>query len=248
MRIFLFYLLVIIFLSLSLGVKAAPLATAQAYLDWSHLTIQTFDVTGNGAPSISWTSYYQWAEASADEDYQWNKRNSWDSLSVSASMAGAWAYATLNGTSMRAYSDPIEFGTEAWASASAERYGTFTVSGEGLVAIGVPYEIEVSLSSFAASASTDIWIELSNSEEWDSGRFSYSEVILEKEGDVDGLGTWTDSGWVWVTLYFEDGETGYFTASLDTSASSPVPLPGTFVLLGSALLGFSLGKKSFSKK
>ncbi len=248
MRRFFSYVLVIFFLALASGVKAAPLATARAYLDWSQLTIRTFDVTGHGAPSITWDSesYYQWAEASAYEDYQYDESNSWDYLSVSASMGGASADATLDGTSMAAYSDPIRAG--AWAS--AERYGTFTVSGEGLVAIGIPYEIEVSLSSFAASASTYIWIKLSNSEDEESGsgRFSDSEVILDKEGDVDGLGTWTDSGWVWVTLYFEDGETGYFTASLDTDASSPVPLPGTFVFLGSALLGLSLGKRKFFKK
>lgn len=239
MRTLLFYLLILVFLSLSLGVKAAPLATARAYLDWSQLTIRTFDVTGNGALSITWDSesYYQWAQAWAYEDYQYDGSNSWGSLSVSASMGGASARVTLlDNASMEVYSDPVEFTT--WASARAERYGTFTVSGEGFVVIGIPYEIEVSLNSPSAYAYAGVYLNLSDQPE--GQRWSSAGAELWEEG--------SDDGWIWVSFYFHNGDTGYFSASLDTYTSSPVPLPGTFVLLGSALLGLSLGRKKFFKK
>ncbi len=240
------WLVVIGFWILVSGVEAAPLAVGQVYLDWSRLTVQTFNFSGGSAPSITWVKQEEQAEAWADEDYQENSLPSWGALNVSASMGGASAYASLNSTAMEVYSDPEVVGYSVWSGAHAERFGSFTVNGTGLVSIGVPYTLRVSLSSPSASAGASVSLSLTDvppGDEFGSGRWSSTGADFWKSGDTDGVGIWTDSGWLWVSLYFQDGETGYFTATLDTSASSPVPLPGTLLLLGSGLLGLSLRRR-----
>ncbi len=243
------WLLVIGFWFLISGVRAAPLAVGQAYLDWSQLTIRTLSLSGGSAPSITWNKQEEQAEAWADEDYHEGSLSSWGALNVSASMGGASAYASLNSTAMEVYSDPEVVGYSVWSGAHAERFGSFTVNGTGLVAIGVPYTLRVSLGSSSASADASVSLRLTDvppgDESLGSEHWSSTGATFWKSGDTDGVGIWTDSGWLWVSLYFEDGETGYFTATLDTSASSPVPLPGTLLLLGSGLLGLSLRRRKW---
>ncbi len=244
MRKFIVWLTTVIFLGFASAVKSAPLAVGQAWFDWSGLNISTVDI-GYGQPTITWLDSWEgYVEASANEEFQSNTSDLTTSLSVSATQGGASALAIINPSTNSMSVDAETGGVgENYANAYALRHVEFTVSGTGLVVFSVPYHIEVSLyGGEYAEAGSHAELYLSNyypESYLNNIRESYSYADLYKNLSNDGLGSWSDDGILAVALFFNDGETGYFEASLNSDAysSSPVPLPSTLLLFGGGFLG-----------
>ena len=194
---------------------ALPVSEAHARIDWD-----TFSVKWDGA-KVDWLNPTEFSS----ESY--------------ATGSIAWSGLSSNNFGVEAYASPdLIINNQAWASASAWQYGTFTADSDGTLVVSVEYYLHQNLNTDTgtAQASSEAWL-------WLAGTDIYSEDLFAISNDITG--DYGKFGTLTVSLFFQQGNTGELSVGVwnETSATNPVPEPATIILLGCGLVSIAgLGK------
>lgn len=260
-------LIILVFWGFISAVKADPLAVARAWIDWSGLEIYTDE-----GVSVSWGGTVYFSTYAYDHDYregEWDlgqywydevsfemQEREWDGsyyftyyyewygdLGVSISMGRASAEAGIDYDDYyhRTYTHvKTEDGSFNEARAQLTYYGSLEVSGSGYVTFRVPYHIEGGIyGGKSASVESSAWLF------YDYYNYDYYEI--EKNIDDDGIGFWNTEGFLELSIYLDEDNSGYLEAGVYSyaSSSSPVPLPSALWFFGSGLFGVAGFRKFF---
>lgn len=195
---------------------ALPMSEADARIDWN-----TFSVKWKGA-KVDWPT-----EFSSDS----HATGSIASSGLSSNNFGVEAYA----------SPDLITSNQAWASACAWQYGTFTADSNSMLEVSVEYYLHQNLNTDAgtAQASSEAWLWLART---DIDNI-YSEDLFAISNDITG--DYGKFGTLTVSLFFQQGNTGELSVGVwnETTSANPVPEPATIILLGCGLVSIAgLGK------
>ena len=231
----------------------AELISASATIDWSTFKITPID-TGNGLPSLIWNNQDDYSRESlffrdsVDETASnWSTGTSVaeiasestviTSASASTSVNEIKADASISGS----IPNPLYL-----AESSSQRYGNFTVQGNGRLLFQANYNLAAEAnSSLGISASSHSLATFSLSSSSNAGDVqAFSKEIF------GGSSALTETGVFSAALDFQDGSTGNFGTFVKTEISSfkafYIPLPPAFWLFGSSLAGIIALRRKIS--
>ena len=234
---------------------ASSFSNSTAWIDWNTLSIWGIDIQWDYQES------YSYAEAQDPWDSPWNEdfKDYWGETSSLASVTnangGANGTAWTNDSQLFEEVSATSTGGDYWAGslAKAELYGEFTALETGELTISVDYYLTQDLQTEnmgeSAWGDSETWLEIWKDNYVDD---SYDEHFLWNEVYDGESGSWNDSGTLEVTLFFNEGDAGYFSAGVmnwaEARVSSPVPEPSTMLLLGVGLIGLVGCRHKQSKK
>ncbi len=225
-------------------VRADALSISTARLNWESLNI-TGDITWIEDSKYSESYAYASNETGYDEDYEGEE--GW---------VPTYAYASTETSNGRAYTDPYNLYEEMYASASkstttwayayadAYRYGNFTADSAGLVEFSTSYSLQQELStdevgeSAYGYAEAGLYIYNNDTYGYDQNTASLSNSLSEP-----GYIYLPDSGTLTVSVWFDDGQSGYFEGWVYNGGNAQIPEPATLSLLGLGALSLLRRKK-----
>ncbi len=225
-------------------VHANAVSTSAARMDWTSLTI-TGDITWTEDSNYS----YSYAYAADDTGYSYDEQEE-------PGWADTYAYAWIGNSWGDAYTDNSYLyesvyasaskttTTQAYSSASANRWGNFTAISDGPVQFSADYELLQSLytdyvgESAYGYAQARLSLENSSAYEWGEDR-----AWLENSVWDGGLINDEDAGTLMVAVYFDAGNSGFFQAWVGNDAGAQIPEPATLSLLGLGALSLIRRKK-----
>ena len=209
-------MLILMGITFTSGIESAhalSVSEADARINWD-----TFSVKWNGA-EVDWLTTDFFSESDTTGSIAWS--------GLSSDNFGVEAYA----------SPDLITSNQAWASAGAWQYGTFTANSDGTLDVSVEYYLHQNLDTDAgtAQASSEAWLWLARTDIDDI----YSEDLFAISNDITG--NYNESGMLTVSLSLEQGNTGELSIGVwnETNAANPVPEPATVILLGCGLVGIA---------
>ena len=230
------------------SVRAALSSQSISTIYWDTLSISAdsgmalqYIWKGDVSEAEAWDAYSAYA-------YDYEEADGWGDTSATASLktatGSAWTTEDTIGESVYADADA---GSYAYAGRALEFYVS---SGSGTLTFSVEYELEQDMETDTlgnyAEADAWVWLGLYN---LDKCTDDYRLVALNNEiYDGDSLSE-SISGILFVSLSFDEGESGWLDAGVENYASTcSVPLPTTILLLGSGLFGLAGFGRRKSKK
>ena len=226
------------------SLQANTMGTASVKLDWTNFTIERID-TGYGIPSIIWTSLSEEVVGIIGGFQNSQNKNDWSDASINIATGES---------ELTSIADSTQLYTEAELTAPdnvdviglVKRTGEFVVSGTGIILFKLPYSFEIAINddSFATFLTNTVSLDVINDPiNINQTRWSQNGASLTKTSTVDGIGTWTEDGYLMASIFFEDGEKGILQVEAKTVAHSAVPIPSALILLGSGMIAFLAIKK-----
>jgi hypothetical protein len=240
--------LVSILFAASAQATVGDYADVWADVDWSSLQVSLDSGMSMTVYSDTYSGSYSYADNSDWEQGEQihelsgfvdtgaiiNLSNAKSTANTDSSLLTSTAYATQSAGGSGAEG--------AYADSSSWRDGEFGISGDGYVQFEIGYELEVDLSASGAEEASGISLAhlfLSNDSTVDE---HYEEDFLEYTISNSAGGLLDNvSGTLTVSVYFNDGDFGYFYAGTDCGAEV-IPEPCTVLLFG--LGGVLVGKRS----
>lgn len=263
------YLFILSFMSVVFLIPESAFASAYAlsdsYIDWTTLSINT-DLGMSLDWNIQGSSVETWARHnSIVEDHSYYESSDWDtklfsSINFNQNTAYIWADSYSNDYDI--WNNYIINGTETFSEnsegnfegdAAASRWGSFQVTGTGIVNFSVNYFLNLTLFEDPGMRPYEISI-----------AYTYAGISLMRKDTLESI---TDFDDIWspewapslngsieaydtlnISMYFNTGDTGLFEARIISSSqaksTSPVvPEPATLSLFGFGLLGLALRRK-----
>lgn len=231
----------LVFMGLAVSnAEAAPVAIAEAVMDWSKFSVTAYD-----SASLVWNSQTAYVSASADGDYQSNSLGNWGSISVTAGNAATKAQSETSATgNLRSYAMDANTSESSTANANSYFQGDFTVAGDGIIVFKVPYTLSATLnpgdSSYNyANAGVSFYIN-EYSDATSSGSVSANKYVYLYDWNAGLNSPVNKSGVMSLAIVVNGGDNFSFNAQTYAYAkvnSAPVPVPAAAWLLGSGLLG-----------
>lgn len=228
-------------LGLSIGnAQAAPLATAEAVLDWGQ-----FQVTSLLGASITWANAQYssgYAHTYSPEDWQYTSGYS----TATAGNSATQGQVTVSASTMSSYAKDSNTASDSYANAYSSYNDSFTVNGDGIILFSVPYTLKATLNA------GDVWESNSANSSVSFSAYEYSDAgsgslyaqksIYLWDGNAAQYSPLTKSGILTLSMSVLNGETYSLHAGTQswanvTSETAPVPVPAAAWLLGSGLLG-----------
>lgn len=226
------------------GAVMASGPTASAELDWTTFQVQTFDMTGSGAPTLVRSGESEASYASAGTNYDYDSGLGWTDAGVSSTAPGSYAAGWSNNEEVGGKSQ-LDWEEADWAYSGGQRFAQMDITGTGLLVVSVDYSWQVSLAQGqSGTQSASAWTQITlHDVDYSVQGYGYSHGYLP---DLNNPGVYFDQkfGKLVASLYVTDGMTVYFDASASTQVNAaPVPVPPALLLLGSGLFGLVIRKK-----
>jgi len=237
---FYFVLCLFLFALYGFSLQAATIGTASVKLDWANFTIEGIDI-GYGIPSITWTSQMEEVVGIIGGFQNSQNKNNWSDASINIATGGSEVTSLADSTQLYTEAELVA-PDNVDVIGQVNRTGEFVVSGTGVILFKLPYSFEMAINddSFATFLTNTVSLDVINTDET---RWSKNGASLTKTSTVDGIGTWTEDGYLVASIFFEDGETGILQVEAKTVAHSAVPIPSALILLGSGMIAFLAIKK-----
>lgn len=235
----------LVLLGLSIGNSyAAPVATAEAFMDWSKFSVSTV----YGSANIAWSNQTSTVDAYtySPDDSQWAYPDNWNPSNVIAGNSTTQSQSAASTSGLRSYVIDSNTTESSAAGAYSSLSGDFTVSGSGVIIFSVPYILSATLipggtqmnfySDYAdAGVSFSVY-------EYSSA--SSGSLYAEKYVSLDDQNAALDSpisksDTLTLAMVVKDGDHFSFYANNYANANvlTSVPVPTSIWLLGSGLLG-----------
>lgn len=224
---------------------AAPVATAEAYIDWSTFAVVGTASGAGAAPSISWSGLYTSITSDAN-DSQADSANDWTtSLATASGDIATSSQAAGSDVLLQSYSYDADLSGLSDGQSTVYRTGDFTVSGDGIIVLSFSYSLTGNLDAGADDLSNFAGAYLEFGTDSLNTDILYSELVADYV-DLAGWGANGNSsqhdqrtGTLSLTLSVHDGEQYNLSVYSSTYVGvAAVPLPTAAWLFLSGMIGY----------
>lgn len=226
------------------------LATTQVNLDWS-----TLGIALDPGMNLTWLS--QTDEVGAFNSFFYGTVSPWGTVEagIQGQATGVGSTSDTDVTATTGAGPSTAFGpTYVSANAFADRWGIFDITGAGYVTFSIESEINITQivnGGFAANYGyASVTLDNLMTLDEDEDEYWGSAFLYSVEGDVIQYNDSSGDPHLSVSLYFDDGDQGYFGPyAYSYTEAAVVPAPSALLLVSSglaSLVGFGR-KRLFGK-